>query len=206
MCENIWFCPHAWLIWYRYLDSKLCFPENFVSVSSDIQNGCQAWWHLESFSFLGNLIWSLVALEIFSVSSEVSEIPDQDMACCLSFFFILFSSWFALPIWRPVSFFWSGEFSFTVFSPLLSQFSSETPVKQTLDVFHILILLSHFLALSYFVLFSWVSPWPFFLSLFIKFLFSFIMIFNVLKLSFSLIASLMFPHFYFMGTMCSQIP
>ena len=86
---HIWkclFCPDAWLTWYTCTDSKPRFPQNFKGfgpLSSEIQNVCQVWWQLESLSFLGNLIWTLIALRIFFISSEVWNSTEICLAICL---------------------------------------------------------------------------------------------------------------------------
>lgn len=105
--ENALFCPCAWLTWYIYEDSKPRFPQNFkdfVPLSSEIQNVCQVWWQLESLSFLGNLIWTLIALKGSSLYLQRFEILPRYVS--LFIFLILLRTWFAHAIWRPCVFLW----------------------------------------------------------------------------------------------------
>lgn len=136
--EKALFCPHAWLTWYIYADSKPRFPQNvkdFVPLSSEIQNVCQVWWQLESLSFLGNLIWTLIALKGSSLYLQRFEILLRYVL--LFIFLILFRTWFAHAIWRPCVFLWVWGIFLYYFFPSCLYYLSEISIKWILGILHL---------------------------------------------------------------------
>lgn len=122
---------------YIYADSKPRFPQNFkdfVPLSSEIQNVCQVWWQLESLSFLGKLIWTLIALKGSSLYLQRFEILPRYVS--LFIFLILFRTWFAHAIWRPCVFLWVWGIFLYYFFPSCLYYLSEISIKWILGILH----------------------------------------------------------------------